>query len=249
MSDFLDRLAARAIGSEPVLAPRLPTWFEPPARAPRVAFADDAAPAREARVDAPPARDAQQAFRNDPVRAPTAPRDPTVGVVATQHLEPAPMPKAMRTRDDAAPRTLPQVATDAAAQRSDEPTTPRSRTVALTPPPSRVRQTPPSAAPLRTILAPAAPTRGALQPPPTPVFAAPFGASTADRAGHITPRQRARDSIAHTLPAAEPVVHVTIGRLEVRAAPAPATPPRRSSGPRPTSLDDYLRQRSGRPPA
>jgi hypothetical protein len=46
----------------------------------------------------------------------------------------------------------------------------------------------------------------------------------------------------------EHVVHVTIGRLEVRAgapaavpAPAPTRPPRRSSG---IGLDDYLRERS-----
>jgi hypothetical protein len=51
------------------------------------------------------------------------------------------------------------------------------------------------------------------------------------------------------MPQPESVVHVTIGRLEVRAAPAPAAPPRHSSGPRPTSLDDYLRQRSGGPTA
>ena len=41
----------------------------------------------------------------------------------------------------------------------------------------------------------------------------------------------------------EPVVHVSIGRLEVRAAPVAATPTRRRDGPQPSSLDDYLRQR------
>jgi hypothetical protein len=44
--------------------------------------------------------------------------------------------------------------------------------------------------------------------------------------------------------AAEPVVHVTIGRLEVRAAePARPAPPRRSLAAPSVSLDDYLRRR------
>ena len=43
--------------------------------------------------------------------------------------------------------------------------------------------------------------------------------------------------------AGEPIVHVSIGRLEVRAMPAAAPPARRREAPQPSSLDDYLRQR------
>ena len=39
MSDFIDRLAARAIGGEAALAPRLPSLFEPLQRAPVMAMA------------------------------------------------------------------------------------------------------------------------------------------------------------------------------------------------------------------
>jgi hypothetical protein len=58
---------------------------------------------------------------------------------------------------------------------------------------------------------------------------------------------RRRDS----LPPSEPVVHITIGRLEVRAAP-PAQPEPARERTRPRSapavpLEEYLRQRSGRP--
>jgi hypothetical protein len=46
-------------------------------------------------------------------------------------------------------------------------------------------------------------------------------------------------------PAAEPVIHVTIGRIEVKAMPAPKAPSReRSAAPATTGLDDYLRQRA-----
>ena len=40
MSDFIDRLAARAIGGEAALAPRLPSLFEPLQRAPIMPPAD-----------------------------------------------------------------------------------------------------------------------------------------------------------------------------------------------------------------
>ncbi|HEX7112552.1 MAG TPA: hypothetical protein VF216_08910 [Mizugakiibacter sp.] len=39
-------------------------------------------------------------------------------------------------------------------------------------------------------------------------------------------------------------MQVSIGRIEVRAAPA--APARSRDEPRPTRLDDYLRQRNGR---
>lgn len=50
--------------------------------------------------------------------------------------------------------------------------------------------------------------------------------------------------------AAEPDIHVHIGRVEVTAVHRPAEPPRRSppSRPQPMSLDEYLARREGRQP-
>lgn len=62
--------------------------------------------------------------------------------------------------------------------------------------------------------------------------------------GLAVPSPRAPSAETGTAPAAEPVIRVTIGRIEVRAA-APAPPPApapRPAGPR-LSLEDYLRRR------
>ncbi|HET7065481.1 MAG TPA: hypothetical protein VFI49_14510 [Rudaea sp.] len=59
-------------------------------------------------------------------------------------------------------------------------------------------------------------------------------------------QRRAHESESARLGAAraESVVHVSIGRVEVRAS-LPATPPSRTKQRSPMSLEDYLRQRSG----
>ncbi len=63
--------------------------------------------------------------------------------------------------------------------------------------------------------------------------------------GSSVQEQVNRSDTAQTPPAAPPTIQVTIGRIEVRAAPPPA-PIKRASPPTSTmSLDDYLRSRSG----
>jgi hypothetical protein len=51
----------------------------------------------------------------------------------------------------------------------------------------------------------------------------------------------------HAAPREEPIVHVTIGRVEIRASvpAAPAAPRPAPAGPRPLSLGDYLASRKG----
>ena len=49
---------------------------------------------------------------------------------------------------------------------------------------------------------------------------------------------------APTAASAEPVIHVTIGRIEVRAAPAPKGASRERQAAPPVALDEYLRQRA-----
>ncbi len=63
-------------------------------------------------------------------------------------------------------------------------------------------------------------------------------------ASHRPQREPMREEEAARSP--EPVVNVTIGRVEIRAVPAPrASARQRSQGPKPLSLDDYLKQRGG----
>jgi hypothetical protein len=58
-----------------------------------------------------------------------------------------------------------------------------------------------------------------------------------------SPRMGSMPAVSRTSP--EPVVHVSIGRIELRAT-APSKPVRRQDAPQGTSLDDYLRQRGDR---
>ena len=68
------------------------------------------------------------------------------------------------------------------------------------------------------------------------------------RAGVLTaPRVQSVHSQIGALPEATPTIHVTIGRIEVRAAPAAAAPRKqKDSTPAssPNSLESYLRRRS-----
>ncbi len=82
---------------------------------------------------------------------------------------------------------------------------------------------------------------GTLLGPAQSVFRTAPSAVTASGArspmGHAAPAMQASDM--H-----EPVVHVSIGRLEVRATPSPAkNAAHRQDAPRSSPLDDYLRQR------
>jgi hypothetical protein len=94
----------------------------------------------------------------------------------------------------------------------------------------------------RAVPAPAAPVSSEHGLPPRAVPLSLPGFSLPD--GHEAPR-------GGVLPAAEranePVlVNVSIGRIEVRAPPAPAqSKPARADAAGPTSLDDYLRRRNG----
>ncbi len=86
-------------------------------------------------------------------------------------------------------------------------------------------------------------------------------ASRAERSEHhrpqesLSPTPRLQPRVTHAerqpfapqreAPAPEPVIHVTIGRIEVRATAAPKAPARERPAARPAvDLDEYLRQRS-----
>jgi hypothetical protein len=60
------------------------------------------------------------------------------------------------------------------------------------------------------------------------------------------PPTRREQRVARTLPPSEPTIHVSIGRVEVRAVATPASPRERAAeAPRGKPLDEYLRERGG----
>lgn len=249
MSDFLARLAARAIGGEAMLAPRLPSLFEPSPHAPILPTVDDdtAATARHATApagDTPSAAEPLHPPRALPPMHDDALRQAPVAQPATRLPAPAatPMPDyAMPVTTHAVPPATPPTALPVVAhQAAPWPAPAHAESLAATPvQPRQTRIAPPRVEAV-------SPPSGSLLPS-APVFASPRSAPARDRsdpAAAIRPRPTAAAS--RTPAMSEPVVHVSIGRLEVRAAPATTTPTRRRDEPRPASLDDYLRQRGGK---
>jgi len=245
MSDFLDRLAARAIGSETALAPRLPSLFEPLQRAPIMPLPDQGeAPLH--RREAAPAAPQPPAIAASP-RAPAHAREPGEPPAATRVASREPQhaaPSAARTaavapREPVRPlsRAVPPVRTGVAEPvgKPPAPEHPAALHAPIPPQPSRM-------VPARKEAVPMPAPTGVLLPAPAPVFAA-SGAAPTRPERSVAARAAAAQSGRGAASATEPVVHVSIGRLEVRAAPATAAPAQRREGPRPSSLDDYLRQR------
>jgi hypothetical protein len=92
---------------------------------------------------------------------------------------------------------------------------------------------------------PPPPRLGALSVPPRPGTLSvppPPGTLSAPRGGDEAPSRVG----GHSTPPPEPTVHVTIGRLEIRAVTAPLPPARRPPAARTMSLDEYLSERNRR---
>ena len=244
MSDFIDRLAARAIGSGAALAPRLPSLFEPLQRAPVMAMADEGEAPVRARDTGPKPPAASAATPPPRPRMPAhALIEPRTARTAPAEQAPLPLPGRAATDTPHAPTPPPRAAAPVRAMAA-EPSrvTPVSERTAARPSPVSPRES--RIAPSRHEAAHPPTAAGALLPVPAPVFATTNGlpaSSQLGRAAMCRPRDVPAGRASRT--SSEPVVHVSIGRLEVRAAPAVATPPRRRDGPQPGSLDDYLRQR------
>jgi hypothetical protein len=242
MSDFLDRLATRAIGGEGLLMPRLPSLFEPPAGAPVMPPAAEAADAPPRHALMSPVVEASGGKQDRP--APPAAVAATMAPASSRPVRsPERLPAAASVASPAAPapmmgRRPPPI---------DRPhSQPRSRGRSSAIPPSAVA--PPSETHVATgdpIVSSLHAQRGALLPPASPVFASSHDTTPTPRRSGSPGTTRAHATLAaqRDATAAEPVIHVSIGRLEVRASPGSAAPPRRRDEPRPDSLDDYLRQR------
>lgn len=244
MSDFLDRLASRAIGTETTLVPRLPSLFEPLQVAPILSLIDEGeAPSRDRdavsattavlpEVQLQPMREASPAERS---RAPAMPAGPPLvsepdhtSVPSQRHTRASPMLKV-------APRSDPPVERPVT---SSTPAHPEATSRPSAMPPRQTRITHADEAP------PPQPVTASLRPAPGPVFGTPRSNVAPTPAGQGTARHAPAAPVGRgTGASSEPVVHVSIGRLEVRAAAVAAAAPRRQDGPRPANLDDYLRQR------
>jgi hypothetical protein len=246
MSDFLDRLAARAIDGRTALAPRLPSLFEPLQRAPIMPPAEagevpahhrdmaSAAPALPIAAPSPrePARAAESVERSAARVVPvdrTAAQAPARAAANSLH---EPMPSSPM---------VPVPVHSVVVERSGTPVTPERQAASSSP--VQPRQV--HVAPARQETARMPPSGGALLPAPAPVFVA-TRTTPAGSGRTVAARAAAARTEGNAAATGEPAVHVSIGRLEVRAAPVAAAPPRRRDGPQPSSLDDYLRQRGGK---
>lgn len=252
MTDFMHRLASRALGDGPALSPRLPSWFEPVAGTAAVPAIDlgDAemphAPRQATTPPEPPAtthavpRATAEATPSMPARhAPASnAKPPSVSAAprGVAHGERGPVAIEVR---EARPPAKAEPSSTLKIMRAPSADTVHPAPAAM---PGRV-DAPKAEAPVRQL-----PSNGVLLPPTAPVFP-PARHDVAAREPHPEARMRGGDpSMARrAAPPAEPVVHVSIGRIEVRAAPSPAPAPARRREERAIGgLDDYLRQRQGK---
>lgn len=245
MSDFLRHLAARGLGTDAGLRPRLPALFEAghPAAMPAERAAgvdagtlptapDDAAKRLPGPVPAMPGPTigAQPVPRSRAAAIQPA-ADPALRAPPPRRAAPpggAQRPAAVRTHTPPAAQPALDAAVTPARGRTPapEPRTPlriRARLADPGPPAIRdVDSTTPESTP-GTSLAPARVRSSPhAEPMPAPV--------------------RGVAAIPHAAPT---VVQVHIGRIEVRAAPAMSPAARRRDAPHPASLEDYLRARGG----
>lgn len=242
MSDFLDRLATRAIGGEGLLMPRLPSLFEPLAGA-------SAGPSTTAAFDAPVRAGSMlpvaEAIAGEHVRAASPVAEPATPARPNAHATMADAPSALT--QPPAPSATPATTVARRPPRTESLLpSPRMRDRADRALRPAIKGRHDASVTSSDPIAPSPPVqRGVLLPPPSPVFASSRASSQPAEPGRGSAAARSRHVLADRPVAvpSEPVVHVSIGRLEVRATASSPAPPRRRDEPRPDSLDDYLRKR------
>jgi hypothetical protein len=247
MSDFLRHLVGRELGLEPGLRPRLPSLFETGLQGP---------PMADTRVE----REAGNAATHSVAPLPTLAHGEAGPLPARAPVLQKALPLRAATHAEMAapppPRLDPALAASAPGDRPASPSTSRA-----TREPSANAQTvrvstsvePAPVPPLRVRLAPTQASRESVAALPARIrdaTDAPHPATMPTRSKDIAAQAThsrppsTQAPVQHADPAPT-VVQVTIGRIEVRAAPAASSQPRQRDGPRPTALEDYLRDRNG----
>jgi len=232
MTDFVDRLLGRSALAP--IRPLLPTLFEPSARG----DTDDALPMETFTTSPERGHDAEpasvvQLFAPQPTQAPSAePATPaaheaqTASAAVQNRTESPPVP----SRHRAAP-TSPH----------SEPV-PRHRATAA-PVDTRTRMDPEPPRRVAVAASPAAPLPGRASESPGQRPTPPAGV---DRSAQ-RPKIFQQNVVRSLERAREPDVHISIGRVEITAAPPSTPPPRRVDATRrpQLTLDDYLKSREG----
>ena len=251
MNGFLGRIAAKELGTAPALTPRLPSRFELEAPSSPAAFDAFATSEEQTAVSQPPAR-----MEHDEEE--TSPR--------SAHAMDTPRAHADAPKKDIAAREVPVLAATQRSAREDmqRPSVPTAReaigerTEMTTQRPRRIADED-VPAPLRIVPSLVRLVERVGEDADSTDRAEPVVPHSEDvRAGAMQPpfalreptsraaTQSARD--AEPAPAAETVVNVSIGRIEVRATPSAKTPAssRRDTSALPMRLEEYLRGRSDR---
>lgn len=242
MSDFLTRLAQRSLGEPPAIRPRLPglfapldePLFEPFGEPPSATAANPTAVTAAAQTTVTPSPPLR--FRTTSHPGPV-PGEPNHACTSTQRqqepgetLAAAPSPSIDSTEQRALANLIANAETTRTHPEAEPPLV--TKTVL-----SAAASLQPSLKPLEQNPTAAAPDQ---RPPLLPRRLAPTTSSQPSLAGST--------ALAGNSPAAAPAVHITIGRLEVRAAmstPPPTPRPRADNKPT-LSLGDYLKRSGGR---
>lgn len=237
MSGYFSNLLARSHGTAEVMRPRVASLFEPvepqaevlpemetafPAsdsEEPQIHVSKHVLP--EEAVDAPAPRTARLAA----ARVEESPDGgKTESISELQKSEPAPFNAAVRASLTETPQPVLRAA-KAVEPQIDRRAAQVESSAALTAP-SRVET-------VRTVNAPAAAPPASLTREPGPLTPTPR-----------RPRMQALPAVP-AIPQNESEIHVTIGRLEVRAITDSGSKKKERTAPQPMSLSDYLKSRAG----
>ena len=247
MSGFLDRLAARAGDGPAAVRPRLGSRFEP------------AAPTGPAELEVVVEVGNDTTPGGGTVAAPagSGPRaDATVSIaVKAPHGATAPATAATHGAASAGAESTggatsePDTTEQASSGPATQPPMPETRMAEVLPVDPPHESLPPVPAPAPQHVAPDDGAAVVLAATPVPILVAPTPARSPDRQRFAPdPFSRPEASPSSAWPTklddVPNVVHVTIGRVEIRTRPGRATAQRAPSEPQVSTLEDYLQRRS-----